>query len=89
MDTLPIQASSVPCERVFSSVKATMAPRRSWISSDLMEALQLLKFSIRNGVSLDFTSGLNYTDELEEMELGATLHSEIPENVNAYVRSIF
>jgi hypothetical protein len=39
MDIIPIQASSVPCERVFSSGKETMAPRRRRISAKLMEAL--------------------------------------------------
>jgi hypothetical protein len=68
MDVLPIQASAVPCERVFSSAKETMAPRQSRIFPDLMEALQLLKFTLRNGRSLDFTSGLGYMDELREME---------------------
>ena len=42
MDIIPIQASSVPCERVFSSGKATMAPWRSRISGELMESLQIL-----------------------------------------------
>ena len=46
MDIIPIQASSVPCEWVFSSGKATMAPQRSCISAQLMAALQILKFSI-------------------------------------------
>ncbi|KIM55091.1 hypothetical protein SCLCIDRAFT_41472, partial [Scleroderma citrinum Foug A] len=47
MDILPIQGSAVPCERVFSSSKETMAMRRNRISHDLMEALQVLKFSLR------------------------------------------
>ena len=49
MDIIPIQASSVPCERVFSSGKETMAPRRRRISAKLMEALQILKYSIKKG----------------------------------------
>jgi hypothetical protein len=88
MDILPIQASAVPCERVFSSAKETMAPRRSRISSDLMEALQLLKFNMRNGRSLDFTSGLDYTDELEEMDLKERIQNHIPEDVNSFVQSL-
>lgn len=48
MDILPAQASSVPCERVqFSSSKETNSLRRSRMSPELMEALQILKFSIR------------------------------------------
>jgi hypothetical protein len=88
MDITPIQASAVPCERVFSSAKETMVPRRSRISSDLMEALQLLKFSVRNGGSLDFTSGLNYTEELEEMETKETVQGQVPEDVHSFVRSL-
>jgi hypothetical protein len=69
MDILPIQASAVPCERVFSSGKETMAPRRNRISPELMEALQMLKFSIRQGRGLDFTEGTSWNDELKELEL--------------------
>lgn len=37
-----------------------------------MEALQLLKFSIRQGRGLDFTEGLSWENELAEMELIST-----------------
>jgi hypothetical protein len=87
MDILPIQASAVPCERIFSSAKETMAPRRNRVSSDLMEALQLLKFALRNGRSLDFSVGLGYTDELEEMELREKVQNHVPEDVNSFVQS--
>ena len=81
MDIIPIQASSVPCERVFSSGKETMAPRRRRISPDLMEALQVLKYSIRKGSSsLSFTEGMTWEDELKEFELMArTIPSEDPD----------
>ncbi len=75
MDILPIPASSVPCERVFSSSKETMTSRRNRISSPLMEALQLLKYSIQKGRSLNFTSGLGLADELKELELEANLQN--------------
>jgi hypothetical protein len=68
MDIIPIQASSVPCERVFSSGKQTMAPRRSRISAHLMECLQILKFSIRKGRPLRFTEGMAWDVELKEFE---------------------
>lgn len=48
MDVLPIQAFSVPCEHVFLSSKETITPRRNCISAELMESLQLLKFSVKN-----------------------------------------
>ena len=49
MDVLPIQGSSIPCERVFSSGKETTTARRSRISPELMEGLQLLEFSFWRG----------------------------------------
>jgi hAT family C-terminal dimerisation region len=72
MDVLPIQASSVPSERVFSSGKETMDAHRRHISPHLMEALQILKFSFRkNGKPLKFTEGLSWSDELKEFEAAA------------------
>lgn len=56
MDYLPIQASAVPCERVFSSSAETDTKKRNRISSRLMEALQMLKFHLKKE-RLDFTRG--------------------------------
>ena len=47
LDYLPIQASSVPCERVFSSAKETDTLKHNRIHPVLMEALQTLKFSLK------------------------------------------
>lgn len=47
MDYLPIQATSVPCERVFSSAKDTDTAKRNRLSPVLMEALQMLKYSFK------------------------------------------
>jgi hypothetical protein len=44
MDYLPIQASAVPCERVFSSSAETDTKRRNCIKPILMEALQIIKY---------------------------------------------
>lgn len=68
MDILPIQSSAVPCEQVFSSSKETMRACRNHIGPDLMEALQLLKFSIWQGQSLNFTSGFDWGDKIKELE---------------------
>jgi hypothetical protein len=46
VDLLAIQGSAVPCERVFSSSAKTDTARRNNISPELMEALQMLKFSV-------------------------------------------
>jgi hypothetical protein len=80
MDILPVQATSVPCERVFSSGKETMAARRRRITPELMEALQILKFSICKGPSLSFTEGLSWDDEIREFEyMARTAQSEDPD----------
>jgi hypothetical protein len=65
MDYLPVQATSVPCERVFSSAKETDTVKRNRINPVLMEALQLLKFSLKKE-RLNFTAGWS-TSESEMM----------------------
>jgi len=57
MDILPVQASSVSYERVFSSSKETITARRNSLSPQLVEALQLLKFSTKQGRGMSFTQG--------------------------------
>lgn len=69
MDIIPIQASSVPCERVFSSGKETLSARRNAITPELMEAIQLLKFATKQGRGLSFTEGLNQNDEISRLEV--------------------
>jgi hAT family C-terminal dimerisation region len=58
LDYLPIQASAVPCERVFSSAKETDTLKRNRIHPMLMEVLQTLKFSLKKDRgSISFTEG--------------------------------
>ncbi|KIK11440.1 hypothetical protein PISMIDRAFT_19526 [Pisolithus microcarpus 441] len=47
MDYLPIQASSVPCEREFSSSAETDTKKQNQIGPILMEASQMLKFHLK------------------------------------------
>ncbi|EPS92877.1 hypothetical protein FOMPIDRAFT_1080907, partial [Fomitopsis schrenkii] len=47
VDYMPTQATSVPCERIFSSAGLTDTPRRSRIGDDLMEALQVIKYLLK------------------------------------------
>ena len=62
---LPIQAPSVPSECVFSSSAETDTKRWNQIHPVLMEALQMLKFSLKQW-RLNFTDGWAITeDELE------------------------
>ncbi|KAF8869954.1 hypothetical protein CPB84DRAFT_1693601, partial [Gymnopilus junonius] len=46
LDYLPIQGSVVPCECVFLSVKETITMHHNRMGYDLMEALQMLKFTL-------------------------------------------
>jgi hypothetical protein len=84
MDILPIQGSAVPCERVFSSSKETMSARRNRIKPELMEALQMVKFSIKKGRGLNFTASLGWDAELEELENATAVRALIPEDMNSF-----
>jgi hypothetical protein len=68
MDILPIQASSVPCERVFSSSKETTTARRNKLHPHLVEALQILKYGRKHSKGLSFTEGLDEKEKLAELE---------------------
>jgi hypothetical protein len=67
MDYLLIQASAVPCERVFSSSAETDTKKRNHISPTLMEALQMLKFHLKK-------DWLNFTKDW------ATSHQQLLED---------
>jgi hypothetical protein len=62
MDYLPIQASAVPCERVFSSSAETDTKKRNRIRPELMEAIQVLKFVLKKS-RLDFTAHLQLPED--------------------------
>ena len=88
LDYLPIQASSVPSEHVFSSSAKTDMKRGNQIHPVLMEALQMLKISLKQQ-RLNFMEGWTVTeDELEyyadddedAADLLGKLTSEIKEN---------
>ena len=67
LDYLPIQASAVPCEHVFSSSGETDTKWHNWIHLLLMEALQMLKFSLKQRW-LDFMQGWMTMDyDMQEM----------------------
>jgi hypothetical protein len=85
MDILPIQASSVPCERVFSSSKETTTPRRNKLHPQLVEALQVLKFGQKHATGLSFTEGLNINDV--GVELKAIEESCDPEDLYTFLQT--
>ena len=66
MDILPVQASAIACERLFSS-KETCTPCQSCINPELMEALQTLKFSFHSE-TLDLTKHVEDTFYLSDNE---------------------
>jgi hAT family C-terminal dimerisation region len=93
MDYLPIQASAVPCERVFSSSAETDTKKRNRIKPELMEALQILKFALKKE-RLNFTdhlhlpeASLNLPDAQPPNELSKMLKMN-PETFSAYLKSI-
>jgi sialic acid synthase SpsE len=86
MDILPIQSSSVPCERAFSSSKETITPRRNRISAELMESLQILKYSYKQDKELNFTEGMGEAEEIQEFESLAA--ENVPEDIRSYTRSL-
>jgi len=65
LDVLPVQASAVPCERLFSSSKETCTDRRNRILPKLLEALQIRKFSLkqRRDGAFDFMEGFIVREE--------------------------
>jgi hAT family C-terminal dimerisation region len=93
MDYLPIQASSVPAERIFSSSAETDTKKRNRINSLLMEALQVLKFHLKQ-------DRLNFTDfwmtSIVEMEqddpegdlLGSLIREDAPNVLDGIIRSM-
>ncbi|KAG9078540.1 hypothetical protein FRC06_008314, partial [Ceratobasidium sp. 370] len=65
MDILPVQASSVSSERVFSSSKLTCTSERSRITPENMEYLQVLKHALRRR-RRETADGMN-SDDLDFM----------------------
>lgn len=92
MDYLPIQASSVPCERVFSSSAETDTKKRNRLGADLMEALQILKYDLKQE-RLDFVSHWvtpvtdlapdNEDDDVEEVRAIIQLEANTQEEAHA------
>lgn len=51
LDVLPCQASSVPCERLFSASKQTADVRRASLGAKRFEELQVMKFAWRQNIT--------------------------------------
>jgi len=79
LDFIPIQASAVPSEHVFSSSAETDTKKRNRINPVLMEALQMLKFTLKQS-RLDFTKGWITPESMlqeQEPKLGKDLLSDL------------
>jgi hAT family C-terminal dimerisation region len=86
MDILPIQATSVPCERVFSASKETTTARRNRLLPKMVQALQILKFQGRHMKELNFTEGLKESEEMAELE--ADEATRPVEDMSAYLKEV-
>lgn len=90
MDYLPIQASAVPCERVFSSSAETDTKKRNRISDTLMEALQMMKYDFKKQ-RLTFTQGIKLdqrellVDDLDELVEDGTASPNSDESVDSFI----
>ena len=92
MDYLPVQVTSVPCERVFSSSAETDTKRRNRLSSLTMEALQMMKFYIKKR-RLTFTAGWETTekdmiDDIPDDDLTISLLKGSQDSMDRVMRSI-
>jgi hAT family C-terminal dimerisation region len=69
MDLMPVQATSVPSERIFSASKQTTTARRNRLGPKIMEAMQILKFEAKNQrKEVNFTKGLSLQEEFDDLE---------------------
>ena len=65
-----------------------MTDCRNRICEKLMEQLQMLKFSFKNGQHLDFSAGTSEKDILEYLETMAGGLEIVPEDLYAFIQSL-
>jgi hypothetical protein len=68
MDLMPVQATSVPSEHIFSASKRTTTARRNHLTPKMMEATQILKFEAKNKREISFTKGFSLKEEFDDFE---------------------
>ena len=66
LDILPCQASSVPCERLFSASKQTAENRRASLGPKRFEELQVMKFAWRGKIE---NLAARNSQQMEEVDL--------------------
>ena len=75
MDLMPVQATSVPSERIFSASKQTTTARSNCLGPKIMEAMQILKFEAKNQrKEVNFTKGLSLQEEFDDLEERETVN---------------
>jgi hypothetical protein len=90
LDVLPVQASSVPCERLFSAGKEVADERCARLGAQRFEQLQMLKFEWR-GTNMDYSAWNSSQvedvriDEYMEMLEAEVAHSHWDNDVETYV----
>ena len=65
-----------------------MTARRSRISPELMEALQILKFSVHQGHGLNFMEGWGWDDELQVLEELMDERQQVPEDISSFIATL-
>ncbi|KAJ7165783.1 hypothetical protein C8R46DRAFT_899936, partial [Mycena filopes] len=62
--------------------------RRNRTAPELMEALQMLKFVIKQGLTLNFTDGMAKEDEIKWLETEMDEQSAVPEDITSFIASL-
>ncbi|GLB39419.1 hypothetical protein LshimejAT787_0605810 [Lyophyllum shimeji] len=76
LDILPAQASSIPCERLFSGSKQTADARRTKLGAKVFEELQIMKYAWRRDVSDFAAMNSRYIEEIDIHEYTDMLEAE-------------
>lgn len=68
LDILPIQASSVPCERLFSGGQEVATKRRAQLGAERFEEIQMTKFAWRDDIYDHAAFNSRVVEEIDEMQ---------------------
>ena len=62
--------------------------RRNQIGPALMEALQLVKFSVKHIIHLNFTTGWDANTAVAELEKAMEAEMSIPEDISSFIEDL-
>ncbi|KAF9537662.1 hypothetical protein CPC08DRAFT_651682 [Agrocybe pediades] len=66
-----------------------MTQRRNRIGEDLMEMLQMLKFTLKSGgISLDFSVGTSEAEVIELIQTQMEAEDNVPQDINGFIQSL-